>query len=39
MLLIHVSDDDAPIQSNLNNLVVTELSSSNLEVMFLTSKH
>ena len=38
MLLIHDSDDDAPIQSSLNNLVVTEPSSSNLEAIFPTSK-
>ncbi len=38
MLLIHDSDDDAPIQSSLNNLVVTEPSSSNLEAIFPASK-
>ena len=38
ILLIHDSDEDAPIQSSLNNLVVTEPSSSNLEAMFHTSK-
>ena len=38
LLLIHDSDDDAPIQSSFNNLVVTEPSSSILDAMFLTSK-
>ena len=38
LLLVHDSDDDAPIQSNLNNLVVTEPCSSNLEAIFLTIK-
>ena len=37
-LLIHDSDDDAPIQGSLNNLVVTEPSSSNLEALFHASK-
>jgi hypothetical protein len=34
MFLIHDSNDDVPIQSSLNNLVVTEPSSSNLEAIF-----
>ena len=38
LLLIHDSDDNAPIQSSLNNLVLTEPSSSNLEAIFRASK-
>ena len=34
ILLIHDSDDDAPILSSLNNLKIIEPSSSNLEAMF-----
>ena len=37
-LLIHDSDDDAPIQGSLNNLIVTEPSSSNLEALFHASR-
>jgi hypothetical protein len=36
MLLIHDSDNDVPIQSSLNNLIVYE-PSSNLEAIFFAS--
>ena len=38
ILLIHDNDDNAPIQSSLNNHIVTEPFSSNLEAMFHISK-
>ena len=40
-MIVHIffdSDDNAPIQKTLNNLVVTEPSSSNLETIFHASK-
>ena len=37
-LLIHDSDDDVSIQGSLNNLVVIDLSFSNLEALFHASK-
>jgi len=38
MLQLDDNDEDVPVQSSLNNLVVTEPSSSNLEAMFPASK-